>query len=125
MPGIFGGIDPNATNTLTGGAGNDFIVGGSPHYQNIISGGAGTNVLNGGGQTFAACGAAAPACGVFEAAGDYADIVSYASSTVGVNANLQTGVALAGTAVDNLMLVAAGNSTIRVHTSTGWLRPTT
>ena len=54
---------------------------------------------------------AAPACGVFEAAGDYADIVTYASSTVGVNANLQTGVAIAGTAVDNLMLVAAGNST--------------
>ena len=42
VPGIFGGIDPNATNTLTGGAGNDFIVGNSPHFQNIIAGGAGT-----------------------------------------------------------------------------------
>ena len=53
MPGILGGIDANATNTLTGGAGNDFIVGNSPHFQNIIAGGAGTNVLNAEGQTFA------------------------------------------------------------------------
>ena len=50
VPGIFGGTDPNATNTLTGGAGNDFIVGNSPHFQNIIAGGAGTNVLNAEGQ---------------------------------------------------------------------------
>ncbi len=107
--GFFGGADANATNTLTGGAGNDFIVGNSPHFQNIIAGGAGTNVLNAEGQTFGAC-ATAPACGVFEGAGDTADIVTYAASTVGVNANLQTGVAIAGAQVDNLMLVGAGNN---------------
>ena len=117
VPGIFGGIDPNATNTLTGGAGNDFIVGNSPHFQNIIAGGAGTNVLNAEGQSFAPC-ATAPACGVVENAADTADIVTYAASTVGVNANLQTGVAIAGAQVDNLMLVGAGNNSFeRVYGS--------
>ena len=49
---------------------------------------------------------------------DTADIVTYATSTVGVNANLQTGVAIAGAQVDNLMLVAPGNNTFeRVYGS--------
>jgi len=117
LPGILGGIDPNSTNTLTGGAGNDFIVGNQPHFQNIIAGGAGTNVLNAEGQSFALC-PTAPACTVVEGVDDTADIVTYAASTVGVNANLQTGVAIAGAQVDNLMLAGpANNSFERVYGS--------
>ena len=74
-------------------------------------------MLNAEGQSFAPC-ATAPACGVVENAADTADIVTYAASTVGVNANLQTGVAIAGAQVDNLMLVGAGNNSFeRVYGS--------